>query len=416
MFDLNNASATNMASINLPSYARLDNLVILPSLSFDKSSATVVYVFMANMCTFSTLWKLLLFCLIAANFKNFPLVYHMRLLNAVRWLLRSQRSPAGPKPEHLFQPIITSSRTSLLETDCNLHKSNSTYFSDHDIARTHVITTLFSKAIEKVRGGTTALVNGKVPSFGVALGAVSCTFKRDLKPYESYDMWTRILSWDEKWVYIVTHFVKKGAQINPRECILYPRQNSRAGSGSSTPVESVSSAASSLRGSICSQSSSTAQGAVTAYALSKIVFKDGRITIKPETMLEAAGLLPPKPSEPVAEHELHPVESQIKVNLDNSGMPQKTMQTLDDLDVSDRDSSLSRCSSMDAQAQGWTWERVEAERQRGLKTAKLLAGLNALEFEMNDDVSLGRHTDGTGIGGVVATLAQLGRLSNYQLI
>src|SRR5271154_1296055 len=60
----------------------------------------------ANMCTFSTLWKLLLFCLIAANFKNFPLVYHMRLLNAVRWLLRSQRSPDSPKPEHLFQPII----------------------------------------------------------------------------------------------------------------------------------------------------------------------------------------------------------------------------------------------------------------------------------------------------------------------
>ena len=37
MLDLNNASATNMVSISLPSYARLDNLAILPSLSFNKS-------------------------------------------------------------------------------------------------------------------------------------------------------------------------------------------------------------------------------------------------------------------------------------------------------------------------------------------------------------------------------------------
>jgi len=39
-----------------------------------------------------------------------------------------------------------------------------------------------------------------------------------------------------------------------------------------------------------------------------------------------------------------------------------------------------------------------------------------LEHEFNDQVALGRHYDGHGIEGVVATLAQLAKLSNYQLL
>lgn len=227
--------------------------------------------------TLSVLYKILLLVLVAANLKNFPLVYHLRILNGIRFVLRSQRPSVTLMPEHLFQPLITSSKATLLETDVFGHKSNSTYFSDVDIARTHFVTTVFGEAIESFRGSTTMNgLSGKPrSSFTMPLGAVSCSFRKEIKPYETYDMWTRILSWDEKWFYLVTHFVKRSAGIKPEEHTLYPKQNttrqSRRFSRTTTDVDS---------------------SAVCASALSKVVFKDGRKTIPPHIMLELAGLLP----------------------------------------------------------------------------------------------------------------------------
>jgi len=36
-------------------------------------------------------------------------------------------------------------------------------------------------------------------------------FLNEIKPYEGYELWTRVLCWDEKWVYTVKHFVKMAA-------------------------------------------------------------------------------------------------------------------------------------------------------------------------------------------------------------
>lgn len=153
-----------------------------------------------KLSSFAVLAKVALVLLVLANFKNFPLVYHLRILNGIRFVLRSQRPKVKLSPEHLFLPLITSSRATLMETDVFGHKSNSTYFSDLDIARTHFVTTVFGEAIEKCRGSTTMNgLSGKPRSaFTMPLGEVSCTFKKELKPYEPYDMWTRILSWDDK--------------------------------------------------------------------------------------------------------------------------------------------------------------------------------------------------------------------------
>jgi hypothetical protein len=43
----------------------------------------------------------------------------------------------------LLLPAITSSRSPLTECDINLHKSNSTYFSDLDISRSNLVMLLF---------------------------------------------------------------------------------------------------------------------------------------------------------------------------------------------------------------------------------------------------------------------------------
>lgn len=364
-----------------------------------KEDLVAGYLWILQFMTWSTFWKVLLVFSILANFKNFPLIYHLRILNGVRFVLRSQRSSKTLSPDQLFQPLITSSKATLMETDVFGHKSNSTYFSDIDIARVHLLTTLFSKAIEDVRGSTTMNgLSGKARSgFTLPLGAVCCSFRRELKPYETYDMWTRILSWDEKWFYLVTHFVKKGAKVEPHEFTLYPRQSTSSSSsrkGSLTDDQ--------RRGS----RDSTTDGpnpAIAASALSKIVFKNNRRTLKPEMMLELAGLLPKKEenSESVRE----------RVSKERS----ESMSSSDRDADSGYDSPSHRHEYL-TDPGVWTREVIEAERKRGMKQASLLAGLSALENEFNEEIALGRHYDGHGFEGVAATLAQLGGMSNYQLL
>lgn len=303
----------------------------------------------------------------------------MRLVNAFRFTLRTQRPSVPLTSAHIFQPIITSSSAQLMELDFNMHKSNSSYFADVDIARTHLVCTLFARAIAQMRGGTAAYTGSAQPMFGLALGAVSCTFKREVAPFARYEMWSKILSWDDKWFYIVTHFVRKGA-ARPRSYSLYPEQtpsSSRAPSRRNSNAEKLDDEAI-RRASVDSAAASDSdevdvfkpEKQLFATALSKCVFKSGRKTVSPQQMLQMAGLLPESAGDGS--------ESQI------------------------------------------TAEDIEWQRQRGLKIAHQLAAQNQqnleAEFAGSDCEALGRHTDGAGIVGVVNTLMQLAHLKKAQIL
>lgn len=129
----------------------------------------------------------------------------------------------------------------LLEFDINGHKSNSTYFADTDVAITQLISHL-------TRCGFTARRRRGEFSFP-RLGATACQFHKEIRLWERYEVATRLLAWDEKWVYLITHFV------------------------ASTPGK---------------------DGKRRAFAsmLSKLVFKQGRVTVSPETCFRESGLLP----------------------------------------------------------------------------------------------------------------------------
>jgi hypothetical protein len=219
---------------------------------------------------------------------------------------------------------------------------------------------MFGNGICKIRGNTTMNgLSGSSSKFTMALGGVSCTFRRELRPYEPYDLWTKIVAWDEKWIYMMTHFVKKGARIQPQELTLYPKQR-HLGEKSRGSGQRRKEAA-----------DAHGKGPVAATAVSKIVFKDGRKTIAPMQILELSGLVP------------------TRGGKDSATGPSKS---------------------------DWTWEKMEAERLRGLETVRHLAQQSPLEDEFTHDVALGRHYDGYGIEGVVSTLAQLGGISRYQLL
>ncbi|GLA41776.1 hypothetical protein AnigIFM63309_009882 [Aspergillus niger] len=238
---------------------------------------------------------------IILNLKGLPFVWHVRLLNCLKEHIILNRARkvviTTHGPQSLFYPVITTSSTPLLEIDYNMHKSNATYFTDLDINRVHLISSLFKDQLALGFSGG---------ELNIALGSTACVFKREIKPYQAYEIHTRVLSWDEKWVYFVSHFVKTGGKKDKGEVVF---------GGSATGVKD--------------------EKCILASAVTRYVFKKGRISVSPETVLSRAGLLP---------------EKGVKMK---EGF--------------------------------WSWEQVEEERKRGLEVAKSFLALDGLHAMFRGD-------------------------------
>ncbi|EEY16017.1 conserved hypothetical protein [Verticillium alfalfae VaMs.102] len=184
------------------------------------------------------------------NFKNLPGMWTIRLWHAILYHCFMRKAPRlGPRS--LFRPLISESHAPLTEIDYNIHKSNSTYFSDLDIARSHMASHLLRPGFRKLTHNTKTGViiddiTGKPRrgNFGIMLGAVHCSFRREITAYAPYEMWTRILAWDRKWLYMVTHFVPKGiarpseyldTKFGPRAHAQGPSRQQRSQCGDNTP-------------------------------------------------------------------------------------------------------------------------------------------------------------------------------------
>ncbi|KAF6798185.1 hypothetical protein CSOJ01_12773 [Colletotrichum sojae] len=191
-------------------------------------------------------------------------VYQIRFL---RSFIRRLTDPAPPKhlsPRCLFLPAISATRSPLLECDYNMHKSNSTYFTDLDMSRGNLSLVLFREPFHPFPGPSHLIM---------ILGGAQCVWRREIAPYEAYELWTRVLSWDEKWIYLVSHFVKAG-RFAPGEYAMQPGEiKSRKRSGGGGEEKDP-------------------QKAVFASSIARYVFKNGRRTVPPEQVLRECGLLP----------------------------------------------------------------------------------------------------------------------------
>jgi hypothetical protein len=297
-------------------------------------------------------WRIAAILLALANLKNLPFVWHLRFIRAFFYQLYLQPTPIPPHA--LFQPIITSTRTTLLETDYNMHKSNSTYFSDMDISRTHLFTALIRNGIRKnsrlygakknAVAGAVGATEGTRGKHMIALGGISCLFKKEILPYKKYEMWTRLLCWDRKWFYLVTHLVKPGVG-QPESWTLQPWKKSK--SNKDVDLEKL-------------------KGAVYATAIAKYVIKRGRITVPPEQALIDADMVPMKPEGWVYQGQ---VPEEYEANGDV--LPKAV------------------------EAKDWNWDVIEAERLRGLKVAENFAAMDGMHdfFDGGKDGVLGEYPD-----------------------
>lgn len=250
----------------------------------------------------------------------------------------------------LFDYAITSTYTSLLETDYNMHKSNSTYFSDLDVSRSHCVSHLLKPGMQALgANAVTQCVRDKQGNvvqggMGIGLGAVFCSFRREIAPFQGYEMWTRVLAWDRKWLYLVTHFVVKGK--------VQPAARGRGGASKSTAT--------------LKEGGETLDKYIIATAVSKYVFKVGRFTVHPSILMEQSGLLPERPGG-------------WRYGVDEVGDESEDLGEVD----------------LEAE-EGWTWQRVEHERREGMKFARQFAGLDGLNgvFGWGNQGALGRFYPG----------------------
>jgi hypothetical protein len=176
--------------------------------------------------------------------------------------------------------MITSSRNSPYDCDYNLHKSNSTYFADLDVARAHYVGSIIRTSLTRLNSGDeeglpteARAAKGK---YYVALGAVGCWFQREIKPMEKFEIYTRILSWDRKWLYLVSHVVKAG-KIKPDDYVLQPwKTKGRRNVEARKEEEDL-------------------KKHIFATSIARYVVKKGRLTVNPEIVLDRSRLLPARP-------------------------------------------------------------------------------------------------------------------------
>ncbi|KAI1764089.1 capsule polysaccharide biosynthesis protein [Hypoxylon sp. FL1150] len=290
---------------------------------------------------------------VVVNWKSLPFAWTFRVFHAMISHFTFRRLHAHT-PDKLFHPVITPSHVSLLEVDYNIHKSNSTYFADLDVSRSHLVTHLFARGCQAIADNakTNLVADPADPTrpakgrFGVMLGAVHCSFRRELQPYQRYEMWSRVLSWDRKWLYIVTHFVPKGA--------VRPRAWDAGSFGATSKSEGKE---------------EDWEKKVFATAISKYVFKVGRLTVHPAVLIGASGMLPERPGGWVTvEDGMAPPSHAV----DGGAVPEEADGA--------------------AEVSEWDWRRTEELRQKGHEFASHFAALDGLQsvFDGGEDGALGK--------------------------
>jgi acyl-CoA thioesterase FadM len=129
-------------------------------------------------------WLGLLFLVLF--WRGMPLAYHIRVLLHVvyaRLLV--------PRPSKWNEETVLSFRAWPDDLDWNMHLNNSSYNKLCDIARIAHLSRFFS-----------ANVNG-------ANGGVLMRFKRSVRPFEAFELRTRLLGSDPKWLWLEHRFVSR---------------------------------------------------------------------------------------------------------------------------------------------------------------------------------------------------------------
>ncbi|KAH3682024.1 hypothetical protein WICPIJ_007016 [Wickerhamomyces pijperi] len=180
--------------------------------------------------------KVVLALFAISTYKSLPLAYYFRIYWVFfkRLYLFKIVSKYKHETKSIFEVSKYNTYNSPMECDFYLHKSNSCYSEELDIARSELMTSVLQKFFTEYQ------TESKQFPF-VPVASLWTSFKKEIKPFEKYAIESRILGWDEKWIFVISKFVK----VN---------------------------------------------GVVASTSITKYVLKDGRKTIKPREAIKFQGL------------------------------------------------------------------------------------------------------------------------------
>ena len=127
------------------------------------------------------------------------------------------------KPAKALQSTVIRMRVWPLDLDFNRHVTNGRYFTLADVGRMDFV----------LRSGAyrVAFRRKAVPIVGDTWGK----FRRELKLFESFEIHTKMLGWDDKWSFMEHQFVRKGRVIG----VVVMRGLFRSAKGTVAPSEFV---------------------------------------------------------------------------------------------------------------------------------------------------------------------------------
>ncbi|KAL4894668.1 hypothetical protein BDV59DRAFT_163057 [Aspergillus ambiguus] len=211
--------------------------------------------FITSLWDSTSFWKAAAVFFALLNLKTLPIVWHLRVYRYFfqhgYLLTPAVEQPARPSTE-ILKPVSIFSRAPVMELDFNMHKSNSTYFSDLDVSRTALMSNLVVKGAALLESRLEA--QGKKGFLGFILGSVYTSFKREIPAYMKYEVKSHVASFDQKWIYIVTYFLRPSKKTSQDDEMLKKR--------------------------------------LFAVSISRYVLKKGRYTVPPKEVFEAAGYTP----------------------------------------------------------------------------------------------------------------------------
>lgn len=119
----------------------------------------------------------------------------MTLLARLLWkgLTLKRRRRLGP-----LEASVLRFRVWPNDLDLNFHMNNGRFLSLMDLGR-------FDLTARTALGR--AMMRGR---WKPLIGGLSMRYRKSLEPFESYELHTRLLGWDTKWLYLEQRFLKQG--------------------------------------------------------------------------------------------------------------------------------------------------------------------------------------------------------------
>lgn len=174
---------------------------------------------------FSRALKIALAILAVSSYKTVPLAYMVRFYWKVTKSLLIKRKQYKKTKENtygvgkhkldIFRAVTCHTYASPLEIDMYMHKSNSTYLVDLDLARTDLVLQVFQKLFMKYWNNE----NGEFRRQSIhncpyiPVGTIQCSFRRELKLFERYTITSSVMAWDDKWLYVLLRFLLSSGKL-----------------------------------------------------------------------------------------------------------------------------------------------------------------------------------------------------------